>query len=229
MIGEPVALTIRRNFERPAAQLLRAYRGAPTGFVTDSHNGQGCLDYRIKPIDPSMTVCGPALTCYCSPTDNLAAMAALDFAKKGDVIVIAARNDQTAAVIGDRWAMWAKKVGVAGIVCDGLVRDIVGLLEVGIPVFARGLAPNSGFKHGPGEINTRVSCGGIAVDPGDIVVGDRDGVVVVPRADAGTVAARLAEVRKKEVALDAAVRRASSMQFWNEAETRARGGVRYLD
>ena len=229
MIGEPVALTIRRNFVRPAAQLLRAYRGAPTGFVTDSHNGQGCLDYRIKPIDPSMTVCGPALTCYCSPTDNLAAMAALDFAKKGDVIVIAARNDQTAAVIGDRWAMWAKKVGVAGIVCDGLVRDIVGLLEVGIPVFARGLAPNSGFKHGPGEINTRVSCGGIAVDPGDIVVGDRDGVVVVPRADAGTVAARLAEVRKKEVALDAAVRRASSMQFWNEAETRARGGVRYLD
>ncbi|MSQ89182.1 MAG: RraA family protein [Betaproteobacteria bacterium] len=229
MIGEPVALTIRRNFERPAAQLLRAYRGAPTGFVTDSHNGQGCLDYRIKPIDPSMTVCGPALTCYCSPTDNLAAMAALDFAKKGDVIVIAARNDQTAAVIGDRWAMWAKKVGVAGIVCDGLVRDIVGLLQVGIPVFARGLAPNSGFKHGPGEINTRVSCGGIAVDPGDIVVGDRDGVVVVPRADAGTVAARLAEVRKKEVALDAAVRRASSMQFWNEAETRARGGVRYLD
>ncbi len=229
MIGEPVALTIRRNFERPAAQLLRAYRGAPTGFVTDSHNGQGCMDYRIKPIDPSMTVCGPALTCYCSPTDNLAAMAALDFAKKGDVIVIAARNDQTAAVIGDRWAMWAKKVGVAGIVCDGLVRDIVGLLQVGIPVFARGLAPNSGFKHGPGEINTRVSCGGIAVDPGDIVVGDRDGVVVVPRADAGTVAARLAEVRKKEVALDAAVRRASSMQFWNEAETRARGGVRYLD
>ncbi len=229
MIGEPVALTIRRNFERPAAQLLRAYRGAPTGFVTDSHNGQGCLDYRIKPIDPSMTICGPALTCYCSPTDNLAAMAALDFAKKGDVIVIAARNDQTAAVIGDRWAMWAKKVGVAGIVCDGLVRDIVGLLQVGIPVFARGLAPNSGFKHGPGEINTRVSCGGIAVDPGDIVVGDRDGVVVVPRADAGTVAARLAEVRKKEVALDAAVRRASSMQFWNEAETRARGGVRYLD
>jgi 4-hydroxy-4-methyl-2-oxoglutarate aldolase len=229
MIGEPVALTIRRNFQRPAAKLLRAYRGAPTGFVTDAHNGQGCLDYRIKPIDPTMTVCGPALTCYCSPTDNLAAMAALDFAKKGDVIVIAARNDETAAVIGDRWATWAKKVGVAGIVCDGLVRDLVGLLEVGIPVFARGLAPNSGFKHGPGEINTRVSCGGIAVDPGDIVVGDRDGVVVVPRADAETLAARLAEVRKKEVALDAAVRSASSMQFWNEAETRARGGVRYLD
>lgn len=229
MIGEPVALTIRRRFERPAAKLLRAFRDAPTGFVTDAHNGQGCLDHRIKPIAPTMTLCGPALTCFCSPTDNLAAMAALDFAKKGDVIVIAAKNDETAAVIGDRWALWAKKVGVAGVVCDGLVRDVIGLLDVGIPVFARGLSPNSGFKHGPGEINTRVSCGGIAVDPGDIVVGDRDGVVVVPRGDAEHVAARLAEVRKKEVALDAAVRRATSMQFWNEAETRTRGGVRYLD
>ena len=74
MIGEPVALTIRRNFERPPAKLLRAFRGAPTGFVTDAYNGQGCLDYRIKPIDLKMKVWGPALTCYCSPTDNLAAM-----------------------------------------------------------------------------------------------------------------------------------------------------------
>ena len=166
MIGEPVGLTVRRNIERPGAALLKAFRGAPTGFVTDAHNGQGCLDYRIKPIDPKMKICGPALTCLCSPTDNLAAMAVLDFARKGDVIVIAAKNDQSAAVIGDRWALWAHKIGVAGVVCDGLVRDIVGLLDVGLPVFARGLSPNSGFKHGPGEINTRVACGGIAVEPG---------------------------------------------------------------
>ena len=229
MIGEPVALTIRRNFARPDAKLLKAFRGAPSGFVTDAHNGQGCLDYRIKPIDAKMKLCGPALTCYCSPTDNLAAMAALDFAKKGDIIVIAAKNDESAAVIGDRWALWAKKIGVAGVVCDGLVRDIVGLLDVGLPIFARGLAPNSGFKHGPGEINTRVSVGGIAVAPGDIIVGDRDGVVVVPQADAAHVAARLALVSKKEAALDALLRKAGTMQFWSEAETQARGGVRYLE
>ena len=229
MIGEPVALTIRRNFERPAAALLKAFRGAPSGFVTDAHNGQGCLDYRIKPISPKMVICGPALTCLCSPTDNLAAMAALDFARKGDIIVIAAKNDESAAVIGDRWALWAKKIGVAGVVCDGLVRDIAGLLEVGMPIFARGLSPNSGFKHGPGEINTRVSCGGIAVDPGDIVVGDRDGVVIVPLADAAHVAARLALVKKKEAEMDAFLRKAKTMRFWDEAETRKRGGVRYFD
>ncbi len=229
MIGEPVALTIRRNFERPDAALLKAFRGAPTGFVTDAHNGQGCLDYRIKPIDPKMKICGPALTCLCSPTDNLAAMAVLDFARKGDVIVIAAKNDQSAAVIGDRWALWARKIGVAGVVCDGLVRDIVGLLDVGLPVFARGLSPNSGFKHGPGEINTRVACGGIAVEPGDIIVGDRDGVVVVPRSEAAHVADRLALVAKKEAGLDAFLHKTKTMSFWNEAETQARGGVRYLD
>ena len=229
MIGEPVALTIRRNFERPAAALLKAFRGAPTGFVTDAHNGQGCLDHGIKPIEAAMKICGPALTCFCSPTDNLAAMAVLDFARKGDIIVIAAKNDQSAAVIGDRWALWAQKIGVAGVVCDGLVRDIVGLLDVGMPIFARGLSPNAGFKNGPGEINTRVSCGGIAIDPGDIIVGDRDGVVVVPQGNAAHVAARLAVVSKREVELDAALRKAKTMRFWNEAETRARGGVRYLD
>lgn len=229
MIGEPVALTIRRKFERPPAALLKAFRGAPSGYVTDAYNGQGCLDHHIKPIAARMTVCGPALTCLCSPTDNLAAMAALDYARKGDVIVIAAKNDESAAVIGDRWALWAKKIGVAGVICDGLVRDIAGLLEVGMPVFARGLSPNAGYKHGPGEINTRVACGGIALDPGDIVVGDRDGVVIVPRADAAHVAARLAEVKKKEAAMDAHLRKTKTMRFWDEAETAKRGGVRYLD
>ena len=132
-------------------------------------------------------------------------------------------------LLGDRWALWAKKIGVAGVVCDGLVRDIVGLLDVGMPIFARGLSPNAGFKNGPGEINTRVSCGGIAIDPGDIIVGDRDGVVVVPQGNAAHVAARLAVVSKREVELDAALRKAKTMRFWNEAETRARGGVRSLD
>ena len=84
-------------------------------------------------------------------------------------------------------------------------------------------------SHGPGEINTRVSCGGIAVDPGDIIVGDRDGVVVVARGEAAHVAARLAVVSKRELELDAALRKAKTMQFWSETATRARGGVRYLD
>ena len=89
MIGEPLALSIRRRIQRPAPQVLRAFRGAPSGFVTDAFNGRGCLDFRIKPLTPDMTLCGSAVTALCSPGDILAAMAILDFVRKGDVIVIA--------------------------------------------------------------------------------------------------------------------------------------------
>jgi 4-hydroxy-4-methyl-2-oxoglutarate aldolase len=229
MIGDPVALTIRRKIERPAAKTLRAFAGAPTGFVTDAFNGKGCLDSRIKPIDPAQRFSGTAVTCFCGPMDNLAAMAALDFVRKGDVIVIATTGDETAAVIGDHWLLIAKNCGVVGIVCDGLVRDVEGLLKVGLPVFARGWNPNSGFRNGPGEINTPVSCGGVLVNPGDIVVGDRDGVVVVPRTEADAVAHNLKLVDKKEREVGKRIKANPRLRLWNEAALEKRGGVRYLD
>jgi 4-hydroxy-4-methyl-2-oxoglutarate aldolase len=227
MIGDPVTLTIRRNIERPSKALLKSFDGMPTGFVTDAYNGKGCLDFEIKPLMPAMTFHGPAITAFCGPMDNLAAMAILDFAKKGDVIVIATSGDDTAATVGDLWAFWAKKIGVAAIVCDGLVRDVIGLLKVGIPVFARGIKPNSAFKHGPGEVNMGVTCGGVAIGPGDIVVGDRDGVVAVPLAEAEQVAAQLELVRKKEAEAEARVKGGEKLKFWDAAALGDR--VRYID
>lgn len=227
MIGDPVALTIRRKIERPPARSLRAYAGQPTGFVTDAYNGRGCLDYRIKPLTPDMQLCGPAITAFCSPGDILAAMAILDFAKKGDVIVIAAGAETNAAKIGDLWLHWAKRIGVAGIVCDGLVRDVVGLLKADLPVFARGIAPNAGYKTGPGAINAEVSCGGVAIAPGDIVVGDRDGVVAIPRTQAAAVAKQLELVKQKEAAAEQSIRRGVKLQFWDEKALGER--VRYVD
>ena len=227
MIGDPVVLTIRRNIVRPSAAIRKAFQGVPTGFVTDAYNGKGCLDAAIKPLLPTMRFSGSAVTAYCGPMDNLAAMAALDFARKGDVIVIATTGDDTAATIGDLWTCWAKKIGVTGIVCDGLVRDVAGLLKVGIPVFARGIKPNSAFKHGPGEINTVMTCGGVAVGPGDLVVGDRDGVVVVPLAEARQVATQLELVKKKEAQAEARIRRGEKLSFWDPATLGTR--IRYLD
>jgi 4-hydroxy-4-methyl-2-oxoglutarate aldolase len=227
MIGDPVALTIRRRIERPPVRTLRAYAGLPTGFVTDAYNGRGCLDYRIKPLTPDMKLCGPAITAFCSPGDILAAMAILDFAKKGDVIVIAAGAETNAAKIGDLWLHWAKRIGVAGIVCDGLVRDVVGLLKADLPVFARGIAPNAGYKTGPGAINAEVSCGGVAIAPGDIIVGDRDGVVAIPRTQAAGVAKQLELVKKKEAAAEQNIRRGVKLQFWDEQALGER--VRYVD
>ena len=227
MIGEPVALTARRRIQRPAPQVLRAFRGAPSGFVTDAFNGRGCLDYRIKPLVPEMTLCGPAVTALCSPGDILAAMAILDFVRMGDVIVIAALGDTVEAKIGDLWLHQARKVGVAGVVCDGLVRDVKGLLAAGVPVFARGVAPNAGHKTGPGEINLGVSCGGVSIGPGDVVVGDRDGVVAVPLAQAPAVAAQVALVRRKEADAEKKLARGASFEFWSESALKGR--VRYVD
>ena len=227
MIGDPVMLTIRRNIERPSKALLKSFEGMPTGFVTDAYNGKGCLDFEIKPLMPAMTFHGPAITAFCGPMDNLAAMAILDFAKQGDVIVIATSGDDTAATIGDLWAFWAKKIGVAAIVCDGLVRDVIGLLKVGIPVFARGIKPNSAFKHGPGEVNMGVTCGGVAIGPGDIIVGDRDGVVAVPLAELEQVSAQLELVRKKEAEAEARVKGGEKLKFWDPAALGDR--VRYID
>ena len=229
MVGDPVALTIRRTIPRPSAEIIGAFARQPSGYITDAFNGKGCLDYRIKPLDPNMAFCGPAVTAFCGPMDNLAAMAALDVAKAGDVIVIATKNDETAAVIGDHWAYWAKKIGVAGVVCDGLVRDMVGLLRVGLPVFARGLTPNSGFRNGPGEVNMGVSCGGVHIAPGDIVVGDRDGVVAIPLGVADSVLQQLKLVEAKEAAVEQELQSVSEKRFWHEESVKNRGGVRYLD
>ena len=227
MIGDPVALTVRRNIERPSKTIMNAFAGMPTGFVTDAYNGKGCLDYVIKPLLPTMNFSGSAITALCGPMDNLAAMAILDFARKGDVIVIATTGDETAATIGDLWAFWAKKIGVVAIVCDGLVRDVTGLLKVGIPVFARGIKPNSAFKNGPGEINTTVTCGGVAISAGDIIVGDRDGVVAVPLAQAAQVLERLELVKKKEAEAEAKVKKGIKLKFWDPDALGSR--LHYID
>ncbi|HXF16620.1 MAG TPA: RraA family protein [Burkholderiales bacterium] len=227
MIGDPVALTIRRNIDRPSNAIMKAFAGMPTGFVTDAYNGKGCLDYLIKPLLPTMQFSGSAITAFCGPMDNLAAMAILDFAQPGDVIVIATTGDDTAATIGDLWAFWAKRLGVAAIVCDGLVRDVAGLLKADIPVFARGIKPNSAFKNGPGEVNTTVTCGGVAISAGDIIVGDRDGIVAVPLAQAAQVVERLELVKQKEAEAEAKVKSGVKLKFWDPDALGRR--VQYLD
>jgi 4-hydroxy-4-methyl-2-oxoglutarate aldolase len=227
MIGDPVALTIRRRIKRPSPALLARFHGRATGFVTDARNGGGCMDYGIKPLLPEMRFCGPAVTAFCAPMDILAAMASLDFVKPGDVIVIGTAGNRTAATVGDLWLAGAKKKGVAAVVCDGMVRDVKGLLRVGLPVFTRGVTPNSGFRNGPGEINTGVTCGGQFVSPGDIVVGDRDGVVVVPLAEAKSIAASLKLVEQKEAEAERSMAKGEGRRFW-KPEAFA-GRLRYLD
>ncbi len=227
-MAESFALRVRRNFPRPEAALVERLRAAPTGWIVDANGRRGALDHRIRPITRAVRFCGVALTVESRARDNLAPYAAIGFARPGDVLVIATGAYEEASVVGDILAGMAKNRGVAALVTDGMVRDVAGLDAVGIPVFARGLSPNSPYKDGPGTIGLPLALGGIAVSAGDVVIGDQDGVVVVAREALPAVAAALDEIGKKEAAMDELVRQGASAPPWLE-RTLAEKGVRYLD
>ena len=222
MIGDPIALQIREKIKRPSKQLIKRFKCYPTTYIADAQNGAGCLIPAIKPLDDAMKVCGPAITTFCGPQDNLGAMAILDFAKEGDVIVISSGGDYHSAKIGDLWLEMAKKIGVAGGGCDGLVRDKKGLLDVGIPVFTTGITPNSGFKNGPGTINTLITCGNIDVAPGDIISGDLDGVVRTSLPEIKDIENKLTMVGENEKAAARRLKKGLPLSFWTPSKFKNR-------
>jgi 4-hydroxy-4-methyl-2-oxoglutarate aldolase len=132
------------------------------------------------------------------PSDNLAILGALAVARPGDAIIAAGDAFAGTAIIGDNVAMMARNRGVVALVADGMVRDSPGIVEAKVPVFARGITPNSCVRSGPGRIGLPIVCGGVPIDAGDVVVGDVDGVVVVPRAMLDMVVERLGEVLAAE-------------------------------
>lgn len=207
MITDPPALTLRRGFARPDPGLLAALAGIPTGYAVDAMQGRGGLDYRIKPLVPMAgPMLGVAVTCDCGPSDNLALFGALAVARAGDVLVAATDGFTGASVTGDLLLGMAKNRGVAGFVTDGLIRDLAGVLGVGLPAFAAGVSPNSPARVGPGTVGLPVVVGGVSVASGDILIGDADGVVVIPRARAAAVVEALGAVRAAEAALEAKVK-----------------------
>ena len=223
MIGDPIALTIRAEIERPPAELVAAFAAAQTSFIADAQQGFGCLHHTIKGIRPDLAFCGPAVTASGGPRDNLAAMAVLDVVRPGDVIVIATGDDESGAVVGDHWAAIAKQRGAAAVVTDGLVRDVAGIEALGPPTFARGTSPNAGYKNVPGAVNASVSVGGVTIEPGDIVRGDRDGVVVVSHDAAAEIAERLAAVIEAEAAMEQRVGAGEVARLWDPRAFAARG------
>jgi 4-hydroxy-4-methyl-2-oxoglutarate aldolase len=229
MIEEPPLLTIRRHFERPDAATLAALAGVPTGHLTDAMNGRGALDFAIRAVEVSQaSFVGTALTCDTGPSDNLAVLAAISMARPGDVIVAAADGFTGTAIIGDNLAGMARNRGVVAIVTDGLARDTDGIIEVGLPVFSRGVTPNSCVRSGPGRIGFPVVVGGVAVEAGDAVVGDRDGVVIVPRTKLGEVLAALKTIAAAEAALQARIK-AGLAQLDSVDALLHSGRVRYVE
>lgn len=179
----------------------------PTGNIADNNNTlphQGVMHSSIKPIDPESRILGRAVTARCFPGDNLALHQAIYTAQAGDVLVLDCHGYTEAGHFGDIMAFACKVRGIAGVVIDGSCRDSQDIKAMGFPVFVRGFNPSGTVKKSLGEVNVPVTCGGVNVNPGDVVVGDCDGVVVVPReCEDAVFEAALAKFAKEQHIIEA--------------------------
>ncbi|NND92953.1 MAG: RraA family protein [Granulosicoccus sp.] len=205
MIEEPPLLIIQSQRNGPTRQQLQALSGTPTGFIADAMRGQGALPSFIHHVSPETLptrMCGRILTVSCGPADVLAVFAGLGEVQADDIMIAATGQWSGSAVIGDRVMGMLKNAGGQGFVTDGLVRDVEGIRDVGLPLMCAGVSPNSPYASGPGEIGTPIQLGEVSICSGDVLVSDIDGAVVVPVDRLDAVIASLDTIRELETSLD---------------------------
>lgn len=196
-----IGFRVLDEIKRSDSAVLRGYSEAkpPTPNIADVMGRFGAMGQGIHPINgDEIYVVGSAFTVKTHPSDNLMVHKAMDLAEPGDVIVVEAGGDMAHAILGELMCLYARSRGVVGFMVDGPVRDGASIRKMGYPVFAKGLTPRGPYKEGPGEIGVAVSCGGAAVCPGDVIVGDADGAVVVPRDSAEEVLKNALAVQREE-------------------------------
>lgn len=190
----------------PDPTLLHQVRNHGAATVHEALGQVGALEAAVKPLHSDMRLAGPALTVDCAPADNLAIQYAMMLAMPGDVLVVDAKAFIEAGPWGDLLTLYARQIGLAGLVIDGSVRDSQSIIDMGFPVFARGVSIKGTDKRQPGTVNRPIRCGGVPVQPGDIVVGDADGVVTFPANNLARAAELSANRGAKEDRVRAALR-----------------------
>jgi 4-hydroxy-4-methyl-2-oxoglutarate aldolase len=185
---------INSEYSRVDEATLKACADVPASILSDVCGRRGALDGRLRAMRTGLHLCGPAFTIEVRPGDNLMIHAALMLARPGDVLVIDGKGDIHSALIGELMTAHAQAAGIAGMVIDGAVRDIDALRQGSLPIYACATNPNGPTRTQWGRIGYPVSVGGVGVEPGDLVVGDDDGVVIVPKAQAPDI---LHAARKK--------------------------------
>ena len=190
MSGGP-GFRVRTAIERPTKEVITKLASHPAADISDTLNRMFTMSSDLRRIVGEGLLAGPAVTVKVFPGDNLMLHKSLDLIQHGDVIVVDTSGSQRNAVIGDMVAHKAMHRGAAGCIVDGMVRDLDGMRETGLKIFAKGVTAFGPLHRGPGEVNYPIVCGGIVVNPGDIIIGDDDGVVVVPRNHAESAVASL--------------------------------------
>jgi 4-hydroxy-4-methyl-2-oxoglutarate aldolase len=179
---------ILRHIPRPDVQAVKLLGELGTATVHEAQGRTGVMFPYLRPIYLAAKVSGPAVTVLCHPGDNLMIHASVEVCQPGDVLVVVTTSESTDGMFGDLLGTSCQAHGVAGLIIDAGVRDTTELTAINFPVWAKAISPQGTVKASPGSVNVPVVCAGVVVNPGDVIVGDADGVVVVPRANAADVA-----------------------------------------
>jgi regulator of RNase E activity RraA len=235
MVGKPKSaemhpgpgFRIRTDIDRPSAETVAAFHAFDTPSISDMMNRLYTMKPTIQALtDQNIKLIGPACTVKVYPGDNLMVHKCLDVLKPGDVVVVDTSASTMTAVLGDLISTKARHRGAAGFLVDGLIRDLPGIRALGdFPVFAQGVTPIGPLHRGPGEINFPIAAGGIVVQPGDLIVGDANGVVVVPRDIVDDLLRRLTERAEAESSYTSAVARGEFNNAWVDNLLRENGVV----
>lgn len=214
----------------PRQELLDGFAGIPAANIADTMGRSCAMNPRIKLMSGAQgTMVGPALTVKARAGDNLFIHQALDMCLPGDIIVVSNDEDQTRSLMGEvmfTYAQYQRKLG--GLVLDGAIRDTDALRQMSLPVYATGSTPGGPHKEGPGEINVPIACGGISVNPGDIIVADSDGIIVIPLKDAPAVLEAAKKFHEQDAAKIEAAKNGTSNRAW-VAKTIQAKNVEILD
>ena len=216
-----------RDFERVDPAIVKEAAQFPSSILADVAGRRGALSGRIAPLSPTMQFAGPALTVEVRPGDNLMIHAALAVAKPGDVIVIDGKGDLSSALMGEIMCQQCVALGVVAVVMDGAARDSVAIRELGFPMYVAGLNPNGPTKFVPGRLNHPISIGGVSIKPGDLVVGDADGVTVIEREKAASMLPLAAKKVADETQRIADIKSRKSLRpGWLDGALRAAGVIK---
>lgn len=217
---------IIKEFPRVSAEVVKEAAKYQPAIFSDVAGRRGALHGRIQALRPRMKVAGPAFTVEVRPGDNLMIHAAMAMAKPGDVLVIDGKGDQTSALMGTIMMTACRQLGLAGVVMDGAVRDSLEIDEMDYPVFSAGTNPNGPTKQIGGRIGHPISVGGVTVNPGDFIIGDGDGVVVVEREKIESLLPLAAEKVAAEARRIAQIKEGNTQAPWLNAALVSAGVIK---
>jgi 4-hydroxy-4-methyl-2-oxoglutarate aldolase len=221
---------IYRHIPRPDVQAVKLLGELGAATVHEAQGRTGVMFPYMRPISLSAKVSGAAVTVSCHPGDNLMIHAAVEVCKPGDVLVVVTTSESTDGMFGDLLGTSCQAHGVAGLIIDAGVRDTAELTAIKFPVWAKAISPQGTVKASPGSVNVPVVCAGVLVNPGDVIVGDADGVVVVPRATAAEVAkAGQQRVAKEEKTRERLAAGELGVDFYGLRDKLEELGVEYVD